>query len=1094
MSGNSSTGQILGTIVGAVIAYFLPGSYVVVGAAIGGAVGGAIDPPKGPNIVGPRLSDLSYQTASYGVAIPRTYGSIATQGNVFWLENNRIKETASKKGAGGKGGGGGGSITSYTYSATFAVGLCQGPIAGIRRIWIAGSLFYDAGSDDLESIVASNNRAQNFRVYTGSETQQPDARMQATLGVANTPAYRGLAYIVFDDLPLAGYGNSLMGAQVKVEIIHTVATENKYLGEYRSAALNNPGYGRAFPVRIGLTWEDECRFVDYSSHRAPRFIVKNYDQWRSEPLNLNPLLPSGYHTGCFAQLDNLFAVANYARDAWASGGMLIVWSDAGRQCAIEFATSGWGAYAVAESDGHAFAIVGRLAGFPAKIIDFSAVGYIEAAPLIPESSCISIALPESLPSDTRLAVDDERRLVLTNVGKIWKYNVTTETWTSATIAPPAGTSDSGPASISIIDRKIYRYWRAPGLPGVAPVPTPIDVIDYDTLALIETVYPDFIKSDVVPDYRQIRMDGDIIALAGLTYVGGEAVNLQYCKLRSIIDGQATLSDIVAEECVRSNLLAASDIDVTTLTDSVRGFRVTSVGAIRAAIQPLQTSWPFDVIQSGYKVKFRRRGGSTLAATITADDLDARAGNGKPGVSLTHQREMDSQLPRRIAIKYSDYAREYDQGEQYAERTNTPAVNIETIELPIVLTAAEAAQKAEILLYMRWVERNEVSFNLPPTFLHLEPADVVRIDLPGRSFSVRIIAITYTPDGRLEVNGRFYAAATYTSTAAGVSGPAPDGTIKLAGRAKYTLIDCATVNPVQDAYGVIAAMSGYTDGWPGGLIYRSTDDGASWSVLSTFADAVPIGITINSIGAPANSGLIDTASVLQVRMAGGELSSVTLTQLLNGANHFAYGVDGRWEIIAAMTCALQADGSYRLSNLLRGRFGTEHNMGNHAAGDGLILANDPDLAFATLPAASVGVPAVYRGITSGAAIDTATNAGFTYGGVNLKPLAPVWLNGRRNAGDWSLSWVRRTRIGGEWRDAIDAELGEASESYDLEIYADGTYASIKRTFSELTSAAATYTAAQQVTDFGSQQATLYVRIYQRSSAVGRGFPLITSITR
>ena len=60
-----STGQWVGTVVGAVAAYFTWGaSYVALGATVGGAVGAAVDPPKGPHLVGPRLSDLSQQTAT----------------------------------------------------------------------------------------------------------------------------------------------------------------------------------------------------------------------------------------------------------------------------------------------------------------------------------------------------------------------------------------------------------------------------------------------------------------------------------------------------------------------------------------------------------------------------------------------------------------------------------------------------------------------------------------------------------------------------------------------------------------------------------------------------------------------------------------------------------------------------------------------------------------------------------------------------------------------------------------------------------------------------------------------------------------------
>ena len=104
-----SVGQWVGTIVGAVVGYFTAGagwaavaSSMASGAAVGGAIGGIIDPPKGPNLYGPRLGDLSVQTATYGAVIPRVYGTVALLGNVFWLENNQIKENVKNEG-GGKG-------------------------------------------------------------------------------------------------------------------------------------------------------------------------------------------------------------------------------------------------------------------------------------------------------------------------------------------------------------------------------------------------------------------------------------------------------------------------------------------------------------------------------------------------------------------------------------------------------------------------------------------------------------------------------------------------------------------------------------------------------------------------------------------------------------------------------------------------------------------------------------------------------------------------------------------------------------------------------------------------------------------------------
>jgi hypothetical protein len=158
----------------------------------------------------------------------------------------------------------------------------------------------------------------------------------------------------------------------------------------------------------------------------------------------------------------------------------------------------------------------------------------------------------------------------------------------------------------------------------------------------------------------------------------------------------TLDDIVEAECLRSGIIDAGDIDTTALTQEVRGYRISSVGSIRSAIEPLQGAWPFDVIPDGYQIRFEPRGTSSVA-TIPADDLDCQPEGSPPGIQIKTSREMDTQLPKRVTINYIDVDREYDTGAQYAERLNTPAINAVVLDLPIVLTATEAAGKAEVLL-------------------------------------------------------------------------------------------------------------------------------------------------------------------------------------------------------------------------------------------------------------------------------------------------------------------------------------------------------------------------------------------------------------
>ncbi len=79
-----STGQAVGGIVGAAAGFMIGGlTGALYGAQIGIAAGGYLDPPKGPTMEGPRLSDLAVQTSTYGAFIPRVYGTVAQNGNVF---------------------------------------------------------------------------------------------------------------------------------------------------------------------------------------------------------------------------------------------------------------------------------------------------------------------------------------------------------------------------------------------------------------------------------------------------------------------------------------------------------------------------------------------------------------------------------------------------------------------------------------------------------------------------------------------------------------------------------------------------------------------------------------------------------------------------------------------------------------------------------------------------------------------------------------------------------------------------------------------------------------------------------------------------
>lgn len=1074
----SSAGQVIGGVIGAVVGFYLGGGPqgAMYGAQIGMGVGGAIDPPKGPQLIGPRLNDLSVQTSTYGAVIPRVYGTVALNGNVFWLENNALKEVATTEEQGGKGGGGGAEVTTYAYYATFAVGLCEGPIAGVRRIWIGSKLIYDAdatpkpwetaGGGMIHRMLANYEAAPQFNVHLGTEDQEPDERMQATLGVANTPAYRGLAYIVFKDYPLKDHGNSLLGAQVRVEVMKAATAPAKTViaNVTQDSTAWSPGhFWRASGEPVFSTVDLAIDSGSWLYTRTTRTIGED-GKWRTVSVGQVAIIPTSeqpmYVRPVAGIEDTYFAMLGYtgAPYGWITNGVL-------RTETIP-------------NPGGLSIPVGCCSAYGKVFIKFATGGPVYRC----EKHAYAFDAVISSPIYSSLFVDHGGALIGINAadGKYYELdewlNVIDGPWTLSSSVSMYFVSRDGDDwyFYDTYYSWSHRVHRIPANGGYA---------------LLEANRTDHMLS------------GNINHVA---YIGGGVVCVTYNNGSQVVGlislvpipspADTTLGTIVETECLSSNLLTNADIDVTGLLDTVRGYRVGTVAAIRSALEPLQGAWPFDVVQSGYRVVFRPRGGASVA-TIAADELDARARGEKPGISVTNVREMDSVLPARVVVKHMDTGREYDIGEQYAERLNTDAINVREIELPLVMTGGEAAATAEMLLYLYWMERYDLTFRLPPTYRHLEPADVITIEADEATYELRLTATTYLPDGRLECQAKYANAAVYAPTAVGEEGQATGSRLTLAGGTLFELLDIPLLRDDDDRPGFPVAMAGYLSDWPGGILFRTDDGGQTWTDLQGFgAPGAAIGYAPAAIGA-GRTDLIDKSSVLTVRLYSGDLSSVTESAMLNGANHFAYGVHGRWEIIAAQNCVLQADGSYVLTDLLRGRFGTEWACGQHAANDKIVLLASSRLAFVGSTLNAIGAARTYRGITSSKAIDSAPNVDWTYEGVNLECLAPVHLNGSRHPStqDWSLTWVRRTRVGGEWRNYVDATLGESSEAYEIDVFDGPGYGTVKRTITA-SSPEAAYTSAQQVTDFGSNQATLYLKIYQLSANVGRGYPLTASITR
>ena len=201
-----------------------------IGGAIGGLIGNAFDnevlfKPKGRQ--GARLSDLQVQTSSYGTQLPAIFGTMRVAGTVIWATD--LQETSSRSG----GGKGRPSVTSYSYSASIAVALSSRPIRAIRRIWADGNLLRGAAGDFKTEVGA-------FRVHPGDEGQSPDPLIASAQGIGAAPAHRGLAYVVFEDLALADYGNRIPSLTFEVEADEGAVSLDRIAGELSGGRLAGP--------------------------------------------------------------------------------------------------------------------------------------------------------------------------------------------------------------------------------------------------------------------------------------------------------------------------------------------------------------------------------------------------------------------------------------------------------------------------------------------------------------------------------------------------------------------------------------------------------------------------------------------------------------------------------------------------------------------------------------------------------------------------------------------------------------------------------------------------------------------------------------
>lgn len=1001
----------------------------------------------------------------------------------MWLA--KIVETTNTQHVGGKGGPTQ-TNTTYSYTQSVAVGLCEGPIGGILRIWENGMLVYDIRAQlPLETDTNYANRltvaatyAETFTLHLGTEDQMPDATIEAVQGIGNVPGFRGLAYIVFPQRKLQE-AQALRHPSFRYEVFDTGSLSCVTQGQVSNEVLYpwNPS-GSSDPRDLGNVYS--YQFVSHNDGGAGTGAVRDtlsaaiadgllqdttygwniaatdrgdYSPWFPITVGEQQTVYMYYNTHIPASL----TTAPVPDDpspicGWASTHQNGYWT--GRY--YVGVTLGTVVHGVFYYGGTGFVI----GGCGADTLKCNVDDQIEVtrAPGPPPNPCLT--LPPAPISGYCIRGDGKYIK-----GGPWTLD---SSRSFKVLASYALTSADGSGR----NGTVTRYPLNPCLPPGSPDDnSTFWTAAYDAAVIAGTVPAGWTYGSQYPVVQGFAWTSDLTVCDGTT-------------------AKISIGDIIRAICARCKLtdVDASDMD----TIYVDGYSVSTVAAGRDILTPLRSVGFFDCVESGSTLKFIARG-KPIVASLTSDDFGAfdSGANPTPGPSITTVKAQDADLPLQTRVHYLATSRDYEAGEQLSPtRLTTTAVNVVDVELAVCMNDTQAAKIADVIWSDAWAERWSGTLAVDQAWSELEPGDNIEVPIDGVTRRIRIIKDAAAAGVLRTFNYVRDDDGAYVSHAVATAPIRQTQQIRLMSPTDLEMLDLPALLDSDNDAGFYAAARGTAAGnsWGGCVIFRSADGGATFAQLASVTTPSTMG-TLQSAVTASDWHTWDDATTITVNVdAGLSFESRADTAVLTGANSAAMGANGRWEIVQFANATQLSPTQWRLSRLLRGRRGTEHNIDSSQAGDKFIMISTGGIARLPLQTAEIGAARIYKAVSIGASYASGIDQTFAGQGVALRPFSPVLLTAERDtAGDIVLHWTRRGRLGRTLMSGVDIPLSEATEAYQVDIYRPDSPHTVVRVLS-VTTTTATYTAAQQSTDFGSDSSThIMVAVYQMSALVGRGTP-------
>ena len=937
-------GALLFTVGGA----FLGSFFGPVGASIGGMLGqfawNLLDAEKS---VGPRMNDTKVQGADYGAFVPILYGKMRVggigmgQGSTDKGPNEFTEVEEESSGKGGMFGGGG--QKTFSYKLSFFNAICQGPIAGVERCWVFNRFVID--------VDVLSDEKWSYTLYLGDNEQMPDPTMEMVYGTGEVAPVRGVAYESVEELALKDFG------QGRPNVEYEAFTEAGPI-PVRISTFDPFPAGATSHFGAGITYDSGLITVT-SQDTLTTTLVRS--QFQLDGTQVGTTTLAGGTSGGTHSIRNLHAW-------YVSHGMPAYWhitdpDDPSNQVALPGLT-GVGAiqgnlniymngviYGVDHDGPSGDSIIGGSTA-PNGIPDggiFDGDG-----PPINGIGFLDDNYPNSVVKLGTSDTGDVYAIVgIAGAAKMWKFDANMHLIHFWDVSATSSTYLNAAGNFHVYKNQVFVKWASPGGGSNPPAGSYVAVVAIDpiTFALSNTGVPLLSANAVSQNF--------IVSLSGCLMM--DEIGVFSACPPSV---PAVLGEIVSDQMQRAGL-DASKIDMTDLTQDVRGFLIASMMTVHNAIDLLRQAFFFDVAEYDGKIVGVNRGHDAIA-NIPDGDLGAHEPGSEPPEPLEVTEVPPSELPHTVFVKFYNVDNDYQPGTMHYSRTVTESKAQVTLDLPIVLTPTEALQIAQWQMHFAWLERERFVWFTTRKWSRLVKTNVVVV----RGVSIRITNKTESPNGLIKFEGvRAFAGpyAPYQTIPGTISGPPAGGQPPQTPPGanvdtQVVLLDIPFRSPSGNPFGFTAAMGPIRDGtWPGATLFKSLDGGVTYKAVASTEFPDIIGHTEEDTGSPFISGELasygggDVLDPTVIRLVltddDANLESVTDDALALGANLCAISrIDsssppsGSWELAQPRDVMLIAPKTWLAWNWLRGRHGTQTD--GHASGD----------TFVVLPATNVDAPA------------------------------------------------------------------------------------------------------------------------------------------